>query len=409
MKKESNDGAEVRGRSYRLQNWARPGNVVNPLKKIPDGGPVNLKPDSGLDIDYRPLLVLAVVALAASTLSFCPRGVSTPTGKIEWVPIYPVGDKTAVLIDGDSSDADSIPDNAIDVLRRDGFGKIMVAQAGGGKQKKDVSQYDGTAAGVDALFGDLAGSLKGQENSLVFVYSLGGTDQMGQHVAQIKEAGARVVWVSDDCFDGKLPPDIIDRQKAPGIALSLGKSNISDANCVPLGSEFFAGLERFVDLNGDGVTETSEVFESTVGAHSPVEKANTFVGTNPELTLANFDRVMSDKRPILIMVGPDWCPACALLDSLLERSKGFIGEKVRIVKVTSADVNRVDSPDYPALMQRLKVSEPDSYPQLLVRRSSSGAFEEIMRGSASDLSGLLSVIAEKTGVRYETDSLPDGL
>lgn len=275
---------------------------------------------------------------------------------IEWLPEYTVSKKILIIINGDSAEERhrGNTENAIRILRAQGFEEIYVAQDSNVRDDEGVRQYTGDKKGLDALFADLPQSL--QEDALVFVYGTGhgthaegggmsvtepiGIEEVQEYMEVIRDNDSRIIGVFDNCYSGAFPYAIVNETGLEGIVMSPGIEGKETA-CQFFAPYFFEGIEEGLDLNTDGVTQVSEIFVAAMQIYrqrTETEEYGEYMRSKVELTTDNFDVIMGGDKPVLIDINTTWCGYCKELSHELSRLSGVIGEQIHIVTIT-ADVN----------------------------------------------------------------------
>lgn len=328
---------------------------------------------------------------------------------VDLLPNYPVSKKVAVIVNGDSREERHTgnTERTIRVLRGLGFKEFFIAQDERVMDSKGVKQYPGSKKGMDRLFAELKGALK--KDALVFMHGTGhgsrdeggalvmdfvpvGVDEVKQYMQVIKGRGARIVGVFDSCYSGVFPRAIIEEKGLEGIVLSPGVENM-ETSCQAFTPYFFEGLEKGADMNYDNKTEVSEAFLAAMQIYchrTGEETEGKFRKSHPELTLSNVDKLLSGKKPVLVMYTATWCPACPRLHENLHELDSILSNQVEIVTITD-DTN----PDAERLCGRLGSRRPDGFPAVFIYQD--GKTESLFLG-AVDKEEILSLLAAR-GIR----------
>lgn len=310
---------------------------------------------------------------------------------VELLPDYPISKKVAVIINGDSFEGRHTgnTERTIRVLKGLGFTEFFVSQLADVQDKKGVKQYSPNKRGIDRLFADLKLALK--KDALVFVHGTGhgmdeeggamvvgvpiGVDEIKSYMRIIKNAGARIVGVFDNCYSGVFPRAIIEEEGLEGICLSPGTENTQTA-CQAFTPYFFEGLERGVDINQDKKTEVQEAFLTAMQIYrhrTGQEAYGEYMESHTELTLKNMDKILHSGKTVLIDITATWCLPCKMLNRAFGNISGVLGDQVEIVTITD-DIN----PDAEKLYKRLG-AYPKGTPTVLIHQA--GRTEEFFYGA----------------------------
>lgn len=92
----------------------------------------------------------------------------------------------------------------------------------------------------------------------------------------------------------------------------------------------------------------------------------------------NFNTIISSNQPVLIDFFAEWCGPCKAMKPILEKVKGKMGEKVRIIKI---DVDKNQQ-----LAMQLDVR---SIPTLMIYKSGKKEWQKIGVSNAADLEAVL--------------------
>ncbi len=316
------------------------------------------------------------------------------------LPDYPVSGKLAVIINGDDEEERHIENvnRAIKALRNKGFHHFFVASSQKLENPEGIEQFPGTTQGVNGLFDAIEQKKALQKDALMLFYVTGHgnkvsgkacisfkdgcypQDRMIERLQAVKEAGARGIFVTDQCYSGSFPQAIVE-SGIEGVALSPGIEG-KEISCQFFSKEFFERLETGYDPNHDGVSEPSEWFTAAMAAyHIGVginDKENgRFAQSRPELTLKNIDTVLKTGKTMVIDVNATWCGACKAYRKTLDDLGGLVGAQVKIANITT-DLEAHQNGELEKLYAKLgiKAEETKSLPTTLIRKSD-GKFEAI--------------------------------
>lgn len=307
---------------------------------------------------------------------------------IDWLPEYPVSKKIAVIFNGDSYEKRHIENTnrAIRVLKAKGFDEILVAQTKAVDPKLGVRQFGVDNAGLVKMRTYLKRVLV--KDAMVFTYGTGhgskreggaltldqktgvpteymGVEEVKAYLSIIKDAGARIFGVFDNCHSGVFPAKLIQEAGLEGIVLSPGAVG-KETYCQYFSPAFFEGLAKRLDINKDKKSTVAEIFLAAMNFYRSkvgTEAAGEFLRSRQELTVKNFDELIGDSgAPALIHLTATWCQPCKVVERDLGKTDVLFAGSLPIFKITN-DTNS----DAEKLYKKIGIKNIYKFPMLAVK------------------------------------------